>query len=110
MATHWPPGSPVEVVGGRRAPPSRPPVVVVEGEQKGLVDQISMQPWLSLELVLWVEEEGEEMVVKEERCCRQLGGYCSLVWWTGWEGQVVWLLAAVSWTGSGSAGVPVCCT
>ncbi len=94
-ATHWPPGSPVEEAGGRRAPAGPPPLGVVVEERKGLMDQISVQPWLSQELVPWVEGEGEEMVVVEGRCCKQLGGYCSWIWWTGWEGQMGQLLPAV---------------
>ena len=96
---------------GRRAPAPPHPAVVVVGEQsRGLVDQILMPPWLSQELVLWVEEEGEEMVVMEGRCCKQLEEYCSLVWSTEREEQVASPPAAESWTGSGSAGEPACCT
>lgn len=69
-ANHWSPGSPVEEAGGRRAPASRPPVGVVVGEQRGLVDQISVRPWLSQEPATSVEEEGEETVVVEGRCCK----------------------------------------
>lgn len=83
---------------------------VVVGERMGWVDQISALPWLSQEPVLRVEEEGEEKVVVEGRSCKQLGGYCSWAWVTGWVGQVGWLLSAVSRTGSGSAGEPACCT
>lgn len=80
VATHWIPCSLVEEVGGRRALAPPLPLEVVVGEKRGLEDQISMQPWLSLELVPLVEEEEEGMVVKEEMCCKQLGGCCSWVW------------------------------
>lgn len=43
-ATHWSPGSPVEEEGGSRPPALPPPVGVGVGEQKGLMDQISVQP------------------------------------------------------------------
>lgn len=99
----------MEVAGGR-PPASLAPLGVVVGERRDLVDQISMRPWLSLERVLLVEEEGEEMVVKEGRYCKQLGECCSWVWQTGWEGQVGQCLPPVSWPGSGSAGEPRCCT
>lgn len=106
MATHWHPGSRGEEgVGDRRAPvPAPPPVGVVVEERMGLEGQISMLPWLSPALVPWVEEEGEEMVVAEGRCCRQLEGCCS------WKARVGGHLPAVFWIGSGSAGEPACCT
>lgn len=106
VATHWVPGSQEEEeVGGMRLPvPPPPPVGVVVEEQRGLEVQISKLPWLSQELVLWVVEEGEEMVVVEGRCCRQLEECCS--WEVGVGGQ----LPAAFWTGSGSAGEPECCT
>lgn len=69
-ATHWPPGSPVEEAGGRRAPASPHPVGVAVGEQRGSMDHISAQPWLSQESVPWVGEEGEEMAAGEGRSCK----------------------------------------
>lgn len=43
-ATHWPPGSLVEEVGGSMAPAHPPPVEEAAGERKGLMDQISARP------------------------------------------------------------------
>lgn len=96
-------------MGGKRALAPLPPLEVVVAERRGLEDQISMQPWLSLELALLVEEAEEGMVVKEGMCCKQLGGCCSWVWLTGLEVWVVQLLLLGSWTGSGFAGEPACC-
>lgn len=106
VATHWLPGSQEEEeVGGRRAPVSSPPPVgVVVEERRGLEGQISKLPWLSQELVLWVAEEEGGMVVVEGRCCKQLEGCCS------WEVGVGGHPPAAFWTGSGSAGEPVCYT
>lgn len=57
----------MEEEGGRRAPATPPLVGVGVGEQRGLVDQISMRPWLNLEPAPLVEEEGEEMEAVEVR-------------------------------------------
>lgn len=43
-AIHWPLGSLVEEEGGSRPPAIPPPVGVGVGEQKGLMDQTSVQP------------------------------------------------------------------
>lgn len=48
------------------------------------------------------------MVGVEERCCMQLGEYCSWIS-VDWLQQLGLLLPAVSWTGSGSGGEPACC-